>query len=426
MHRREFLKLSMLGGLAATLPLVGCSHLTRTTRKQQALAKVIVVGGGYAGASCAKYLSSSSNGEIDVTVIEPNANFISCPLSNLVLSGSRRIEDLTFSYRGLQQNYPIRWLRDQVEAIDPIKRTVSTPHTKLSYDRLVLAPGIQFDYSSIAGWQGRDNVQRFPHAWKAGQQTQWLYQQLVAMPQGGVFVMTIPKAPYRCPPGPYERVCQVAYLFKQYNPTAKIIVLDANPDIVSKKALFSKVWQQYYAGMIDYRPNSIVQQLDSPKRIVHTEFERVNADVLNLIPPQQAGQLATMAGLLTDKQVWVEVDFLSYASKADSNIHVIGDAVASALPKSAHMATSQAKVCAAAMIDLLRDNAPDPQPVFANTCYSFVDNEIAMHVANVYRYDAEKHTMAPAEGGGVSQQPSKLEGDYAYAWANNIWVDVLT
>ena len=427
MQRREFLKLSMIGGLAASLPLIGCSSLsTKASHKQGSLAKVVVVGGGYAGATCAKYLSTWSKGEIDVTVIEPNANFISCPLSNLVLSGSKRIQDLTFSYRGLQKNYPIHWVRNHVEAIDPIKRTVSTPHAKFSYDRLVLAPGIKFDYSAIAGMQAHDIAQRIPHAWKAGEQTELLHRQLVAMPQGGVFVMSIPKAPYRCPPGPYERVCQVAFLFKQYNPTAKIIVLDANPDIVSKKGLFTKVWQEHYAGMIDYRPNSAVQQVDSQSLMVNTEFESVRADVLNIIPPQQAGQLAKMAGLLGTKQAWVDVDFLSYASKAHESIHVIGDVVASALPKSAHMATSQAKVCAAAIVDIVRGNSPDPQPVFANTCYSFVDNEMAMHVANVYRYDAVKQIMLPAEGGGVSQAASKLEGDYAYAWADNIWADVLT
>ncbi len=427
MHRREFLKLSMIGGLAASLPLLGCSHLSPEQRQARGkLGKVVVVGGGYAGASCAKYLSAWSKGEIDVTLIEPNANFISCPLSNLVLSGSKRIQDLTFSYRALQKNYPIHWVRDHVEAIDPIRRTVSTPHAKFSYDRLVLAPGIKFDYSAIAGMQEGDISQRIPHAWKAGEQTELLHRQLLAMPQGGVFVMSIPKAPYRCPPGPYERVCQVAFLFKQYNPTAKIIVLDANPDIVSKKGLFTKVWQQHYAGMIDYRPNSTVQQVDSQKLVVSTEFESVRADVLNIIPPQQAGQLAKMAGLLSTQQAWVDVDFLSYASKAHDTVHVIGDAIASALPKSAHMATSQAKVCAAAILDMMQNLAPDLQPVFANTCYSFVDNQMAMHVANVYRYDAVKQIMLPAEGGGVSQAASKLEGDYAYAWANNIWTDVLT
>jgi sulfide dehydrogenase [flavocytochrome c] flavoprotein subunit len=424
MRRRDFIKFSVMGGLASTLPLGACS-LT-PTKQATKLGKVVVVGGGYAGASCAKYLSIWSQGAIDVTVIEPNANFISCPLSNLVLSGSKRIQDLTFSYAALQKNYPINWVRDKVEAIDTTQRLVKTPHAKFAYDHLILAPGIRFDYSALPTMNNAQAQLDIPHAWKAGEQTERLFQQIQAMPAGGVFVMSIPKAPYRCPPGPYERVCQVAFYLKQNNPTAKIIVLDANPDIVSKKPLFSKVWQERYAGMIDYRPNSGLVEVDVNSRQVKTEFETVSSDVLNIIPAQQAGDLAKMAGLLNAQEKWVEVDFLSYASKAVKDVHVIGDAVASNLPKSAHMATSQAKVCAAAVVSILQQKNPDPTPVFANTCYSFVDDKVAMHVANVYRYDPAKQLMVAADGGGISQAPSEQEGKFAYAWANNIWSDVLT
>jgi len=424
MRRRDFLKLSVIGGLASTLPLSACG--ISPSKQAKSLGKVVVVGGGYAGASCAKYLSIWSQGAIDVTLIEPNANFISCPLSNLVLSGSKQIQDLTFSYAALQKNYPIHWVRDKVEAIDTAQKVVKTPHGKFAYDRLILAPGISFDYSGTPNLNHTQAQYEIPHAWKAGEQTEHLFQQIQQMRQGGVFVMSIPKAPYRCPPGPYERVCQVAFYLKQHNPTGKIIVLDANPDIVSKKPLFSKVWQERYAGMIDYRPNSSVVEVDIKKRQVKTEFESVSADVLNIIPPQQAGELAKIAGLLNAQEKWVDVDFLSYASKAASEVHMIGDAVASNLPKSAHMATSQAKVCAAAVLAMMRQKAPDPIPVFANTCYSFVDDKFAMHVANVYRYDPTKRLMVSAEGGGISQAPSEQEGKFAYAWANNIWSDVLT
>ncbi len=432
MQRRDFLKYSLLGGLASTLPLSACQMLAKPesaakfSRSQQAnRPKVVVVGAGFAGATCAKYISAWSQGGVDVKVIEPNGQFISCPLSNLVLSGSKNIQQLTFSYRNLQHDYPIEWVRDRVEAIDVQKRLVKTPHHQFAYDKLVLAPGISLIQDQLPGYSAALSQQSMPHAWKAGAQTELLYKQIQAMPTGGVFVISIPKAPYRCPPGPYERVCQVAFYMSRFNPTGKIIVLDANPEIVSKKALFTQVWQQYYPQLIDYRPNSPLQQVDSQILSVSSEFETVSADVLNIIPPQKAGQLAAMAGLIDQKQAWVEVDFVSYASRRQADIHVIGDAVSANLPKSAHIATSQARVCAAAIVALLQNQAPDAQPVFANTCYSFIDDQRAMHVAHVYRYDEAKKIMQAAEGGGVSAAPSKLEGDYAYAWANNIWADVL-
>jgi sulfide dehydrogenase [flavocytochrome c] flavoprotein chain len=232
--------------------------------------------------------------------------------------------------------------------------------------------------------------------------------------------------PYRCPPGPYERACQVASYFKSYKPKSKIIILDANPDIVSKKGLFVKAWDSMYPGMIDYRPNSEIIKLDVNSKTITTDFESVKADVLNVIPPQLAGKPVQIAGLNNIDQRWSEVSFLSYESAVIPNIHVIGDSVSAGLPKSAHMATSQAKICAAAIIELIKGQQPDPSPVFANTCYSFVDGKQAIHVANVYRYDSEKKMMISAEGGGVSSSPSQQEGAYADAWAHNIWADVLT
>jgi NADH dehydrogenase FAD-containing subunit len=245
------------------------------------------------------------------------------------------------------------------------------------------------------------------------------------MPDGGVGALSIPLAPYRCPPGPYERASQVAFYLKQHKPKSKVIVLDANPEIVSKKGLFTKAWAELYPGMVEYRPNSAVVEVDVAQRAARTEFETVKADVLNVIPPQSAGRLAAAAGLANVNQRWCEVDFLTYESRIAPNIHVLGDSVSAALPKSAHMATSQAKVCASAIVALLAGEAPDPQPVFANTCYSFVSDKLAMHVAHVYRYDVVKKAMLPAEGGGVSDKPSEQEGNYAQYWAKNIWSDAL-
>jgi NADH dehydrogenase FAD-containing subunit len=218
----------------------------------------------------------------------------------------------------------------------------------------------------------------------------------------------------------------VAYYLKNNKPKSKVIVLDANAEIISKKGLFTKVFNEMYAGIIDYRPNNALIDVDVANKTIKTDFDSVKADVLNVIPSQRAGKPAQMAQLNNVDKRWCEVDFLTYESKLASNIHVIGDAVSAALPKSAHMATNQAKICANAIVQLMAGLMPDPSPVFANTCYSYVTDKSAMHVANVYRYDEAKKIMVSAEGGGVSMSPSEKEGAYAVAWAQNIWTDTLT
>ncbi len=419
--RREFLKFTATSAGLIALPAVAKANVNAWAK-----GKVVVVGGGYAGATAAKYLRAWSSGGIDVTVVEPRAQFISCPLSNLVLGGSKRIEELTFAYDMLKNNHGIKWLSDEVLAIDAESKRVRLAQSEIAYDRLIIAPGIDFMYEQLPSLGSREAQTQVPHAWKAGPQTLRLRRQLEVMRNGGVFVISIPRAPYRCPPGPYERACQVAFYLKNYKPKSKIIILDANPEITSKKALFTKVFNETYAGMIDYRPNSVVLDVDVATNTVKTEFETIDADVLNVIPPQRAGKLAQKAGVANVDDRWCEVDFLTYESKVLPNVHIIGDSVSAALPKSAHMATSQARVCANAILALMSQQAPDPNPVFANTCYSFVSDKMAMHVANVYRYDSVKKIMVSAEGGGVSDKPSELEGSYAQAWAKNIWSDVLT
>jgi sulfide dehydrogenase [flavocytochrome c] flavoprotein chain len=418
MDRRDFLK------IAASTALVSMPMLSNAAT--QAKGRVVVIGGGYAGASAAKYLRTWSNGGLDVIVVEPRSQFVSCPLSNLVLGGNKDINDLTFGYDLLKSNHGIEWVTDEVVAIDAASRVVKMKQGELAYDRLIIAPGIDFMYEQLPMLQSQQAQEVVPHAWKAGAQTVNLRKQLESMKDGGVFVMSIPKAPYRCPPGPYERVCQVAFYLKNHKPNSKMIVLDANAEIISKKGLFTKAWAEMYAGMIDYRPNSSVVDVDVATKTVKTEFETVQANVLNVIPPQRAGKIAQLVGAANVDKRWCEVDFLTYESKIVPNVHIIGDSVSAALPKSAHMATSQARVCANAIVALLSDQAPDTLPVFANTCYSYVSDKMAMHVANVYRYDANKKMMVPAEGGGVSDKPSELEGNYAQAWAKNIWSDVLT
>lgn len=418
-NRRDFLKIAAASATLLSLPLgAKAAGLTK--------GRVVVIGGGYAGATAAKYLRLWSQGGIQVTVVEPRTQFISCPLSNLVLGGSKQLDELTFAYDMLKSHHGIQWVNDEVLSIDAENRVVQLKVGTIPYDRVIVAPGIDFDFDQLPMLASREAQSEIPHAWKAGSQTIRLRRQLEMMRDGGVFVMSIPKAPYRCPPGPYERACQVAHYFKQNNPKAKVIVLDANPEITSKKGLFTEVFAENYAGMIDYRPNSVVVDVDVETKTVKTEFETVRADVLNVIPPQRAGKLAQTAGMANVDKRWCEVDFLTYESKVLPNIHVIGDSVSAALPKSAHMATSQARVCASAVVALLAQKELDPAPVFANTCYSFINDKMAMHVANVYRYDSAKKVMVSAEGGGVSDRPSELEGRYAQAWAKNIWSDVLT
>jgi sulfide dehydrogenase [flavocytochrome c] flavoprotein chain len=417
--RRDFLKIATSTALIS-FPLISKAIAS------QAKGRVVVIGGGYAGAIAAKYLRTWSNGGLDVIVVESRSQFVSCPLSNLVLGGNKNINDLTFGFDLLKSNHGIQWVTDEVVAIDAASRMVKMKQGELAYDRLVIAPGIDFIYEQLPMLQSRQAQEIVPHAWKAGVQTVNLRKQLESMKDGGTFVMSIPKAPFRCPPGPYERVCQVAFYLKNYKPHSKIIVLDANAEIISKKGLFTKAWADIYAGMIDYRPNSSLVDVDVATKTVKTEFETVQANVLNVIPPQRAGKIAQVDGAANVDKRWCEVDFLTYESKILPNVHVIGDSVSAALPKSAHMATSQARVCANAIVALMSDQAPDPSPVFANTCYSYVSDKMAMHVANVYRYDVNKKIMVPAEGGGVSDKPSELEGNYAKAWAKNIWSDVLT
>ncbi|MDX1573723.1 MAG: NAD(P)/FAD-dependent oxidoreductase [Methylophaga sp.] len=416
--RRRFLQLAAAGSVAVALPLSlnACGKPSK--------AKVVIIGGGYAGATAARYLALWAP-DIDVTVIEQNRQFISCPQSNLVLSGTRDLSDLTRHYDQLAAQPSIRWVQNTVTAIDRDKQQVHIENgDKFAYDRLILAPGVAFDYDNLPMLRTAAAQQKIPHAWKAGAQTELLYRQIQSMPAGGKVVMTIPAAPYRCPPGPYERACQIALYLKRHNPTGKMLVLDANPDVISKKALFIEAWQNQYAGLIEYVPTSAVESVNVDALRVETLFDNYQADVLNVIPPQKAGAVAAMADVINIDNRWCDVDFLSYESTAVPNIHVIGDSVAAKTPKSGHIANQQAKVCAAAVISLLRDQAPAAQPVFSNTCYSFVSDTQAMHVANVYRYDTQQREMLTMDGGGVSDKASEQEALYAQGWAENIWADM--
>ena len=424
LNRRDFIKTAAI--ISGSSLLGACANFGSNKASMASLGRVVIIGGGYAGTTAAKYIRMWSNGNIETVVIEKSSQFVSCPLSNLVLGGSKSINDLTFSYDLVKKNHGVKWVNDEVTAIDLSAKKVMMKRGEITYDRLIIAPGIDFIYDRLANLESAEAQSKVPHAWKAGWQTVNLRKQLEAMPDGGIFVMNVPKAPYRCPPGPYERACQVASYIKVSKPKSKVIVLDANAEIISKKGLFTKVFNEMYAGIIDYRPNNTVTDVDVTNKTVITDFDKISADVLNIIPPQRAGKPAQMAALNNIDKRWCEVDFLTYESKSAPNVHVIGDSVSAALPKSAHMATSQARVCASAIVELMQGRMPDPAPVFANTCYSYVNDKQAIHVANVYRYDEVKKIMVAADGGGVSTNPTDIEGDYAKAWAANILSDVLT
>ena len=414
MKRRDFLALALTGSVLPSMQAAAGST---------GLGRVVVVGAGYGGATAAKYLKLLGGGRIDVVLVEKNAQFISCPVSNRVLGGQKTLAQLTFSYDKLQQNHRIQLVHDSVTAIDADKSEIIMAGGKLSYDRLVVAPGIDFIHDRFPMLAGAQ--QQIPHAWKAGPQTCNLRNQLTAMPDGGVFTIVIPALPYRCPPAPYERACQVAFYLKTHKPRSKVVVLDANPVITSKRALFEHAWRDLYPGMIEYVSGSDLQEVDMATKTVKTAFDTVKSDVLNIIPPQRAGRLAQVSGLANVDRRWCEVDFVTYESKVLPRVHVIGDAIDSGLPKSAHMANAQAKICARAIVALMLGQAPDPAPAYANTCYSYVDDRQAMHISTLYRYDAAQKIMVPAGDGELSNHASRQEGSAADAWAQHIWFDVL-
>lgn len=425
MQRRQFIQ--MMGAGAVASSVAGCA-LGPIDAKG---AKVVVIGGGYGGATAAKYVRKFSNYTADVTLIEPNQHFISCPLSNLVIGGSKQIEDITISYEGLSKNHGVNLIKDAVVSIDVVKRQVRLAGgASLFYDRLIVSPGVDLMYDKLPGMNVPGAQDTILHAWKAGVQTVALRKQLEAMKNGGVYAINVPLAPYRCPPGPYERACQVAEYFQQHKPKSKVLILDANDDVTSKPGLFKAAWANRYAGLVEYRPKHALVDVDAKTKTLKFEFnDDIKADVLNVLPPMRAGGIAIKTGLANMNARWCEVDFLTFESKVAPNIHVLGDSiqVAPLMPKSGHMANQHGKTAAAAIVAILSGAEVNRLPVYNNTCYSFVSADDVIHVASVHQYDAEKRTMLTIPGsGGVSKEANPIEGEYARAWARNIWADMLT
>jgi NADPH-dependent 2,4-dienoyl-CoA reductase/sulfur reductase-like enzyme len=421
MDRRTFLQASAALGLAS-------STVSAFAMRG---AKVVVIGGGYGGATAAKYIRLLSNNQIDVTLVEPNKEFISCPMSNLVIGGSRKLADITRSYTGLSKKHGVRIAQDLATAIDTKARTVTLAGgTTLSYDKLVVSPGIELNMASIEGLTEAHDAGQIVQAWKAGAETVTLRKQLEAMPDGGVYAITIPEVPFRCPPGPYERASQVAWYFKNNKPRSKVLVLDANQDIVSKAGLFKKVWTEQYKDIIEYRNQHKTIAVDAKAGLIKFDVQSdVKADVINALPAMRAGKIAQQTNLNNmANNRWCGVNYQSFESTAAADVFVIGDAIQAAplMPKSGHMANNHGKVAAAAIVAQLNGWEINPAPMLTNTCYSFVDDRNVVHVASVHEYVVAEKTFKVVTGsGGLSPAPTELEGTYATNWAKTIWSDTL-
>ncbi|HCI12682.1 MAG TPA: flavocytochrome C [Gallionellaceae bacterium] len=416
MERRNFLKL--LGAGAAATASVGLAGYANAASSAGGGRKVVVIGGGYGGTIAARYIRMMDS-SIEVTLIERNDHYVSCPFSNLYLGGILPdLSLLTIKYDKLASNHGIKVVQAEVTGIDAENHSVTTSNGVFKYDRLVVSPGVEFRTDEIAGY----DPEIMPHAWKAGPQTVLLRKQLEAMKPGGTVVLSIPLAPFRCPPGPYERTSMIAMYLKQHKPGSKIIVLDANPDIVSKKGLFLKGWKKHYEGIIDYRPAKKVTEVDNKNMSVLIEgIDEVKGDVINIIPPQKAGHIAHVAGLVGADKKWCPVDPTTFESTLHKDIHVIGDSsIAGAMPKSGYSANSEAKVCAANIVALMSGReTTDMSGV--NTCYSFLSEKEAVSVTGVYQVDKEKNAIVAVAGSvGVSPDLSELEAVYAQSWVKNI------
>lgn len=416
MDRRSFfgsavgLAAFLSGGTAAALP-------------GSPKARVLVVGGGMAGASVAKYLRLWGDA-VDVTLIERHPTYTSSIMSSLVLTGQRTLAELAYGYDALQRRYGVRLIIDDVVEIDPVTTSVTLASGKrLAADRIVLAPGIGFD--AVPGL-GTANV--MPHAWQAGPQTTLLARQLAALPAGGVVAITVPKMPYRCPPGPYERACLVADWLKTEKPRAKLILLDANPDIGVEKENFQRAFNELYGGIIEYRSGVDIVSVDPARMTLATSRGQIRADVVNLIPRQRAASLIANAGLATDAQArFAPVDVLSYASRAAQTLHVIGDSCATTQPLAGQMANQQAKICADALARIFAGDEPDAAPVTNSACYSTITRDAAGWMTAVFQYDAAARAMKPvlkaaAASNGWSQKNFKQMNK----WFDALMADTFT
>lgn len=414
--RRDFVKAAAAGAALFPMPAIA----------QGASGRVVVVGGGFAGASCARALKTLDP-RLSVTLVEASQTFIACPFSNAVIAGLRDMKEQQFGYDKIAAS-GITITFSAASAVDPQNRTVTlTNGSRLPYDRMVLAPGIDIRWDALPGYD-EAAATVMPHAWKAGEQTLLLRRQLESMDDGGLVVITAPANPFRCPPGPYERASLIAYFLKTKKPRSKLLVLDAK-DAFSKQRLFQNAWKELYPNLewVPLSAGGKVTAVEPASKTVVTDFANHRAAVANIIPPQRAARIAELAQV-ADRTRWCPVDAVTFESKQQPNIHVIGDAaIMGAMPKSAFSANAQAKVCAAAVAKLIAGQKPD-EPRLINTCYSLVAPGYGISVAGVYR--PKDGVLTDIEGaGGVSQidaPPSTraAEASYADGWFKTITQEV--
>lgn len=418
--RRAFLKLGVAATASATL-------LPVRTFAQGAAPRVVVVGGGFAGASCARALRQAAP-RVAVTLVEANPTFTACPFSNAVIGGLRELHTQQFTYERVAGD-GITMVRALATGVDAQARTVTLADgARLPYDRLVLAPGIDIRWGALPGYDEAAAAQ-MPHAWRAGEQTVLLRRQLEAMDDGGLVVISAPANPFRCPPGPYERASLIAHYLKTRKPRSKLIILDAK-DAFSKQRLFQAAWAELYPGLLEWVPLSKggnVTSVDAGTRTLVTDFGRHQAKVANVIPPQRAGRIAEVAGV-ADRTGWCPIDPVTFESKLQAGIHVIGDAaIAGAMPKSAFAANSQAKTCAAAVARLLTGAVPST-PKLINTCYSLVAPDYGISVAGVYQPSGGQLADVPGSGGvsptDAPRATRAVEAVLAEAWFRTITGEV--
>ncbi len=393
-------------------------------------ARVVIIGGGFGGAACAKYLRYLDP-TLAVTIVTPQQRFVTCPFSNAVIAGLADISSIYYRYDVLRNRYGVQVVHARATEIDLTHHTVRlNTGRRLPYDRLVIAPGIEMQWNALEGYDVAAS-QIFPHAWEAGPQTLLLRQQLTAMPDGGLVIISVPENPYRCPPGPYERASLIAYYLKTYKPHAKVLVLDAK-DSFTKHELFRAAWKRLYPQNLEWVSGSQggrTTRVDVKAGTIHTDFDTYKPAVMNIIPPQRAAAIARTVGL-DDGKGWCAIRPATFESTVHANVHIIGDAaIANPMPKSAFAANIQAKACAAAIVALLRD-APPPSPVLMNTCYSLVAPDYGISVAGMYRVVDQTIQVIPGTEGmsplDASDETRALEADYARSWYANITADTFT
>lgn len=420
--RREFIKNTAsavgLGAVALYAPGV----LANNSKK------VVVVGGGFGGATAAKYLKII-NSNLAVTLVEPAKTFYTCPFSNTVLGGMKKMKDIAHSYANLTNKYGVKVVHAMAVRVDAAKHNVALQDgSKLPYDRAIVSPGIDFKFDQMEGYSA-DLVNKIPHAWKAGEQTKILRKQLEEMKDGGTVLICPPQNPFRCPPGPYERASLIGHYLKTHKPKSKIIILDSKEKF-SKQALFMNAWEEVYGDMIEWRAGEAggkISQINADEMTVSTEFGNEKGDVINYIPPQTAGKIA-LDSQLADESGWCPVNQKTFESKIHKDVHVIGDAsIAGKMPKSGFSANSQAKIVAQAVNDLLHAREP-VAPSYANTCYSLINPEYGISVAAVYRLENGSIVGVKGAGGvsplGADDAFKRKEATYTQGWYDSIINDI--